>query len=118
VGSFPDEAAAWAEAIGGEADGFAVVFDRNLDRTFRLALRLAGDRHDAENLNSGAFLELWRRRQQVRVVDGSAVPWLLVTVTNLARNRARGLRRHQSLLASLPRTELTQPAADGDEKAP
>lgn len=112
MGCFPDEAAAWAAAVDGDADGFAAVFDRNLDRTYRHALRLAGNRHDAEDLTADTFLELWRRRQRVRVVDGSVLPWLLVTVTNLARNRSRGLRRYRTLLASLPRTELTHPAAD------
>ncbi|MHB1930418.1 MAG: RNA polymerase sigma factor [Acidimicrobiales bacterium] len=88
------------------------MFDRNLERTYRHALRLAGNRHDAEDLTAGAFLELWRKRHQVRVIDGSVLPWLLVTATNLGRNRARGLRRYRALLASLPRRDPTHPAAD------
>jgi len=104
--------AAWAGAVDGDAEGFTAVYDRNLDRTYRHALRLAGSRHDAEDLTAGAFMELWRRRKHVRVVDGSVLPWLLVTVTNLERNRARSLRRYRSFLASLPRTEATSPAAD------
>ncbi|MDA8283419.1 MAG: sigma-70 family RNA polymerase sigma factor [Actinomycetota bacterium] len=112
MGWFPDEAAAWAAAVDGDAEGLAVVFDRYLDRVYRHALRLSGSRHDAEDLTAGAFLELWRRRRQVRMVDGSVLPWLLVTVTNLARNRARGLRRYRRLLASLPRTESIHPGAD------
>lgn len=112
MGEFSDEEAAWAAAIGGDADGFAAVFDLHLERAYRHALRIVGERHDAEDLTAGAFLELWRRRRQVRVVDGSVLPWLLVTVTNLARNRSRGLRRYRRLLASLPRGEQTEPSPD------
>ena len=54
---------------------------------------------------SAAFLELWRRRDSVRLVEGSVLPWLLVTTTNLARNSKRSLFRYRRLLNSLPRTE-------------
>jgi len=43
----------------------------------------------------------------VRVVDGSVLPWLLVTTTNISRNLTRGIRRYRALIASLPRaTEM------------
>lgn len=110
VGSFPDEASAWSAAVGGDPEAFADVFDRHLQRVFSHAVRLIGDRHDAEDLTAGAFLELWRRRGHVRVVEGSVLPWLLVTVQNLARNRVRGLRRYRRLLAALPRSDTTPTA--------
>ena len=112
VGPFPDEKSSWSAALKGDADGFAAVYDQNLARTYRHALRLAGNRHDAEDLVAATFMELWRRRSRVRLVGGSVLPWLLVTVTNLDRNRTRGLRRYRSLLASLPRDQVTSPAAD------
>jgi RNA polymerase sigma-70 factor (ECF subfamily) len=40
----------------------------------------------------------------VRLVEGSVLPWLLVSTTNLARNSARSLRRYRALLGSLPRS--------------
>jgi RNA polymerase sigma factor (sigma-70 family) len=48
----------------------------------------------------------------VRLVDGSVLPWLLVTTTNQARNVARSLRRYRALLASLPRSEDMRSAED------
>lgn len=54
---------------------------------------------------AASFLELWRRRKQVRVVEGSVLPWLLVTTTNMARNSARAALRYQRLLNSLPRSQ-------------
>jgi RNA polymerase sigma-70 factor (ECF subfamily) len=62
---------------------------------------------------AASFLELWRRRKQVRVVEGSILPWLLVTTTNMARTSARTALRYQRLLKALPRTEdISDPTAD------
>ena len=63
-------------------------------------------------VTAGAFLELWRRRKSVRVVDGTVLPWLLVTTTNLARNHARGLRRYRALIDALPRSDDARGAGD------
>ncbi|WP_449374720.1 RNA polymerase sigma factor [Arthrobacter psychrolactophilus] len=62
-------------------------------------------RHEAEDVVATVFLELWRRRVKVRLVDGSILPWLLVTTTNVARNTRRAAFRYRKLLNSLPRAE-------------
>jgi RNA polymerase sigma factor (sigma-70 family) len=112
VNSSEDEAAAWANVLRDDGDAFVAIFDRHRDRTYRHALRLTANIHDAEDVVAGAFLELWRRRQSVRLVDASVLPWLLVTTTNLSRNVTRNLRRYRSLIASLPRAEPAQSAED------
>ena len=96
----------------GDGDAFVAIFDLHHDRVYRHALRMTANVHDAEDVTAAAFLELWRRRRSVRVVDGSVLPWLLVTATNLALNLARGLRRHRALIANLPRAEVANSAAD------
>jgi RNA polymerase sigma-70 factor (ECF subfamily) len=70
---------------------------------FGHACRLVGDRHNAEDVTAATFLELWRCRHRVRLVNTSVAPWLLVTATNVARNQTRALRRHHRLLERLPR---------------
>jgi RNA polymerase sigma-70 factor (ECF subfamily) len=69
-----------------------------------------GNGHDAEDVTAGAFLELWRRRTDVRLVEGSMLPWLLVTATNLSRNTVRSLRRYRALIDSLPRSATARSA--------
>lgn len=81
------------------------IFDDTHPRVYRHARRLCASTQDAEDVTAGAFLELWRRRDRVTIVDGSVLPWLLATTTNLALNQRRGLRRYQAFLARLPRTE-------------
>jgi len=112
VRSIGDEEAAWAAVLGNDGDSFVAIFDQHRNRVYRHALRLTANVPDAEDVTAGAFLELWRRRKSVRVVDGSVLPWLLVTTTNLARNLTRGLRRYRTLIAALPRSEVGQSAED------
>lgn len=104
MGAAQGESEYWAAALGGNSEAFATLFDLHKERVYRHALRLVSNVHDAEDVTAGAFLELWRRRASVHLVEGSVLPWLLVTVTNLARNSARSLRRYRALLGSLPRS--------------
>lgn len=78
------------------------LFDRHRDRVFGHACRLVESRYDAEDVTASAFLELWRRRGDVRLVEGSVLPWLLVTTGNVARNSRRGTRRYRQFLSRLP----------------
>ena len=102
----------WAGAIGGDGESFAVLFDRHQQRVYRHACRLVDTTQDAEDVTAAAFLELWRRRSAVRLVDGSVLPWLLVTTSNLARNMRRGLRRHRAFIDRLPRGRKDTEAAE------
>lgn len=103
----------WRRSLLGQGGAFGVLYDRHRDRVFRHAYRLCGNHHDAEDIMAASFLELWRRRKHVRMVEGSTLPWLLVTTTNMARNRARAAARYRRLLNSLPRSlETEDPSAD------
>jgi RNA polymerase sigma factor (sigma-70 family) len=112
VSSTRDETATWGAALTGDADAFVAIFDLHHNRVYRHALRMTSNVHDAEDVTAAAFLELWRRRRSVRVVDGSVLPWLLATATNLARNLARRLRRYRTLIGTLTRAEGASSAAD------
>lgn len=58
------------------------------------------------------FLELWRKRSSVRFVDGSLLPWLIVTAQNVTRNAARGRRRYRDLIAKIPLPDHAPDPAD------
>ena len=97
----------WELVLDGDARAFAALFERHRDRIFRSLLHAVDQVHEAEDLTAAVFLELWRRRQSVRVVDGSLLPWLLVTATNVGRNAARARRRYRSFLSRLPQPEAS-----------
>lgn len=94
--------ALWASISAGESSSYGVIWDRHRDRVFRHVLRLGFAPHDAEDLTAATFLELWRRRGSLRFVDGSVLPWLIVTAQNVCRNEARARRRYRRFLAALP----------------
>ena len=97
------EAALWRAVLEQNPRGFSQLFALHRDAAFRQALRLVAQPADAEEVVAAAFFELWRKRHAVRVIDGSVLPWLLVTTTNLARNSHRALVRREALLARIPR---------------
>jgi len=93
-------------------ESIGLLFDLHRDRVFRHAYRILQNQADAEDASAVSFLELWRRRSHVRVVDGSVLPWLLVTTTNACRNLDRSPRRYRRLLESLPHSESHLSAED------
>lgn len=102
----------WQLSRTGDAGSFDVLFERHRDRVFRHACRLVENLHDAEDVTAATFLELWRRRDDVRLVGDSLLPWLLVTASNIGRNARRATRRYRDFLARLPREDPAPDTAD------
>ncbi|GGM59964.1 RNA polymerase sigma factor [Microbacterium saperdae] len=100
-----DDQALWQRLVAGDAHAFGTVWDRHRDRVFRHLIAAGNSPSDAEDLTAAAFLELWRRRAAVRFVEGSLLPWLLVTAQNVHRNASRARRRYRSFLDRLPHPE-------------
>ena len=101
-GSGLTDAAHWQSALAGRGDGLALVFERHQQRIFRHSIALVPTLDDAKDVVAITFLEAWRRRTQVRFVDDSLLPWLLVTATHSARNISRSARRYRDLLERIP----------------
>jgi len=92
----------WRVATSGDGESFAAVFDRHQHRVFRHSLALVPTFDDAKDVVAVAFLEAWRKRASVRFVDGSLLPWLLVTATHAAQNITRSARRYRDLIDRVP----------------
>jgi len=78
-----------------EASDVALALPRLLPRLWRFALRLAGDRHEAEDLVQRACVRALERRHQLR--PGTApLSWLFSIVHSIWLNevRARKIRSH------------------------
>ncbi|MGV0108996.1 RNA polymerase sigma factor [Arthrobacter sp. CP30] len=110
-----DDGDLWSRSLTGDGIAFGVLFDRHRDRVYRHAYRLAQNRSDAEDTSAVAFLELWRQRARVTLVQGSVLPWLLVTTTNCGLNLRRSTRRYDALLKRLPRTPHMEDPADNPQ---
>lgn len=103
----------WEAAVSGDPEAFARIFDRNRDRVFRHAYRLTGSVQDAEDVIAMVFLETWRSKSKVRVVDESVIGWLLAVANNVVRNQRRTYNRHRVAMSKLP---VSEPMPDHAER--
>jgi RNA polymerase sigma factor (sigma-70 family) len=99
----------WADV---DEDGFGAVFDRYAKAVYNHAFRLTGSWSVAEEVLSATFLTAWRRRTEVRLVDGSPLPWLLVTAGHHARSEQRALTRWRNRLFRAPADDTVADPAD------
>jgi RNA polymerase sigma-70 factor (ECF subfamily) len=96
------DAELWLEAVSGTSASFTAIYTRYKLRVFRKAYFRAQNISDAEDITAMVFLEAWRSRDKVRIVDGSLLPWLLVVTSNVSLNSERARRRYRRLLSRLP----------------
>lgn len=91
---------AWERVLDGNPEAFTRVVEDHQDLAFTLALRVLGDRGEAEEVAQEAFLKAWQARGRFRRGAGFA-PWLARIVWNLALDRRRSRSRHPPAI-SLP----------------
>lgn len=117
--------AALLDDLAADLDGtFERVVLAYQGRLFAFALRLSGDRRDAEEIAQDTFVRAYRALQGYepgRIRDLALRPWLYRIALNVARNRARGQRP-----ATVPLSEeggeedraTAPPLADAEERRP
>lgn len=86
-----------AIAIGDEG-AFDELYARNAPAIARFAWSLSMSRESAEELLQETFLTAWSKHDAIQIVNGSALPWLLATCRNHARNHSRKDRRRREAL--------------------
>lgn len=106
------DAVLWQQAVAGDADSFGALFDRYGDVIHRYCARRCGSVDAADDLVSIVFLEAWRRRTEVQLVDDKVLPWLYGVAGRTLQRRWRTARRHRAALARLPRREHEPDPAD------
>jgi RNA polymerase sigma-70 factor (ECF subfamily) len=93
-------------------EDIGTLFDRHARAVYNHAFRLTGSWSLAEEIVQATFLTAWRRRADIRLVDGSPLPWLLVTAGNQARTEQRRLTRWRRRLLHSPAAETAADPAD------
>lgn len=88
-----DTDAALVTRLAGDLEaGFARLVEAHQDRLYSIALRLLGDRRDAEEVAQDALVRAFRAMQgydRDRITALHLRPWLASIAVNLARNRRR-----------------------------
>lgn len=86
-----DQALLSAAHAGDEA-AFEKLFARHYQKLFLAALRICGNREDAEEIALDSFVKLHQRRLEA-TPDANVIGWLYRTTTNAAFNRVRSRNR-------------------------
>lgn len=102
----------WRRAGQGEAECFGVLFDRHCEAVRAFCARRTGSLDAADDLVSIVFLEAWRRRGEVQLVDGAALPWLYGIARRSMQHRWRSALRHRRALSRLDAAPATPDHAD------
>jgi RNA polymerase sigma factor (sigma-70 family) len=102
----------WRRARDGEADCFGVLFDRHGEAVRAFCARRTGSVDVADDLVSIVFLEAWRRRGEVELVDGNALPWLYGIARRTMQHRWRTALRHRRAVDRLTPAAATPDHAD------
>ncbi|GLY15282.1 DNA-directed RNA polymerase sigma-70 factor [Kineosporia sp. NBRC 101677] len=102
-----------ASIRAGNQEAFTELFERYAQTVWNYAYRLTASWAEAEDIAGAVYLVLWRRRHEVRIVNGSALPWLLKVTNTLVRNERRRLARY---LRALPRIASHQADRDHAEE--
>ncbi len=108
-----DEADLLAAFASGDAAAARVLTARLLPRVFRFAVRVLGDRAEAEDVAQDAMLRLWRQAPDWRPGEAQVSTWLFRVASNLCTDRLR--RRRSRPFASLDDAGDPQDTAPGVE---
>ena len=100
--TLPDDEALLRRIVDGDEAAFATLFHRWSGLVHMHCVRQLGTLEGADDQVAVVFLEAWRRRKDIRIVNGKAIAWLLVTATNVCRNDARSRRRYRAALSRMP----------------
>lgn len=107
------DAQLWARAGNGDQTAFGVLFDRHAKAVYNHCFRVTASWSAAEDATQSTFLTAWRKRDQVRLVNDSVLPWLLSVATNAARDERRSARRWLAAMLRLPpQRDTTAEVAD------
>jgi RNA polymerase sigma-70 factor, ECF subfamily len=96
----------------GDAEAFAVLYDRHSRAAYSLAYRMMGERQAAEDLVQDAFLRVWRAAASYRADRGSVRTWLLSIIHNRGIDQLRSLasrrRIQEKVEASAPKSQPSE----------
>ncbi len=95
------DAAAVEHARGGNADAFRVLVDRHSRAVFRLAYRMTGNEHDAEDMVQETFLRAYK---QLGKFDGRAGfgTWLYRIASNCSVDLIRARKKREERTVEAP----------------
>jgi RNA polymerase sigma-70 factor (ECF subfamily) len=100
----------------GYLDAYEELAARHTPRAYRVALRMLGNRHDAEDITQDALIAAWQGLDRFRA-DASFATWLYRIVTTRCLNKVNRSRATSPLDAVAELRESSVGPADQVERA-
>ena len=97
---------------GGDAEAFAVLYDRHGRPAYSLAYRMMGEKQAAEELAQNAFIKVWRGAGSYRAERASVRTWILSIVHNRGIDQ---LRSHASRRRTQEKIEASAASSQPSE---
>lgn len=91
-----DDVELLTRAQEGDRLAFADLYDRHVRPVYWQAYSVVHDAGEAEEVTQDVFVTAWRKIRAITPVDGSLLPWLLVTARYTALNAHRRASRRRS----------------------
>jgi RNA polymerase sigma-70 factor (ECF subfamily) len=100
---------------GGDAEALAELYDAHAGAIYSLAVRIVGDRRDAEEVVQEVFAQAWRQASRYDAGRATVIGWLLMmtrarALDRLRANHARPDGHSQSAVMEQPSGAPTQEA--------
>lgn len=111
----PSDEALVKQHLRGDAQAFAELIARYTPPIYNLALRLTGDRAEAENVTQEAFLRAYGSLPRSRT-ELAFKPWLFQIAVNLCRDLAR--RNRPAAFAELATDQDAAPEEEVEDRSP
>jgi RNA polymerase sigma factor (sigma-70 family) len=86
----------------GDEAAFGELFERHVQSLWNYCYRLTASRPLAEDLAAETFCIAWRKRNEVKLINDSALPWLYTVAANLVRTEHRRSGRFLRALRKVP----------------
>lgn len=104
-----------ARVVKGDHQAFSQLYDQSSTLLYTMALRILGNRDEAEELLQDVYLEVWRKVSRYDVGRGTPVAWLVTLTRSRAidRLRARASRGLNKSTESLDGSSASQIADRG-----
>lgn len=102
-----------ARMARGDRDALALLYQRHAPRLLALALRVLGDRTEAEDVLHDVFLEAWRNAASYSAERGAVSAWLALRTRSRSIDRRRSPARSRAVsLEGSGRPEPADPMSD------
>jgi RNA polymerase sigma-70 factor (ECF subfamily) len=100
------DAIAIERTLAGERDAFRVLVERHSGTIFRLAYRLTGNHHDAEEIVQEAFLRAYQKLGQF-AAEANFATWVYRIAANYTIDRKRQMKTEETRRVN-PNPEMTE----------